>query len=420
MNFMNDQFSHWATVDEAGRVIIPPETAARLGIKPGSQLRLEEQGNQIRLHRPADHLNKVYIEPTTLCNLDCTMCVRNGWEETLGRMTEETFECIFNGLKELDSRPTVFFGGIGEPLYHPSTVRWIARVKELGCKVELITNGTTLTERRARQLVKAGLDVLWVSIDGATPEHYADVRLGAQLPHVLENLDRLRRMRSGGHFPKPVIGIAFVAMRKNIQDLPTLLTLGRQLGATLFNVSNVMPYTEDMQAESLFTKDAQKYSLFPSPMVPHLSLPKMDLDEFTQDAFIQAVNSGYHVNFAGNSFSNANDICNFIQSGSMSIAFDGFVSPCWPLMHTHTSYLHNKARHSRRHTIANVRERSLLEIWNDPGYFDYRQKVQGFRFAPCTFCGGCEMSEANDEDCIGNEFPACGGCLWSQGVIQCP
>jgi hypothetical protein len=46
--------------------------------------------------------------------------------------------------------------------------------------------------------------------------------------------------------------------------------------------------------------------------------------------------------------------------------------------------------------------------------------VQGFAFAPCTFCGGCEMLDGNEEDCLGNEFPACGGCLWAQGLIQCP
>ncbi len=415
-----DHFSQWATVDEAGRVILPAEIAARLGVLPGARLRLDEKGNQLRLLRPASQLTKVYIEPTTLCNLDCTMCERNGWDEKLGRMSAQTFEHIFRGLQEISPVPTVFFGGIGEPLSHPATVQWVKRVKDLGCRVELITNGTPLTEKRSRQLIEAGLDVLWVSIDGATPEHYADVRLGSELPKILANIDRFRRLRSGGHFPKPEIGIAFVAMRQNFNDLPALLQIGRQLGATLFSVSNVMPYTADMQSQSLYSKTLKNIAYIPSPMLPHLNLPKIDLDEFTQNAFIQAVNSGYHVNFAGNHFSNSNDVCNFVQSGTMSIAWDGYVSPCWPLMHTHTSYLHGKPRLSRRHTIAHVSQRSLLEIWNEPAYFDYREKVQSFRFAPCTFCGGCDLSEANEEDCYGNEFPACGSCLWSQGVIQCP
>ena len=35
------------------------------------------------------------------------------------------------------------------------------------------------------------LDVLWVSLDGATPEGFGDVRLGAELPLILENLRHL-------------------------------------------------------------------------------------------------------------------------------------------------------------------------------------------------------------------------------------
>jgi MoaA/NifB/PqqE/SkfB family radical SAM enzyme len=71
--------------------------------------------------------------------------------------------------------------------------------------------------------------------------------------------------------------------------------------------------------------------------------------------------------------------------------------------------------------IGNVGERSLDEIWNDPEYLAYRERLHNFVFAPCTFCGGCDLSEANEEDCLGNTtFPVCGGCLWAQGIIQCP
>lgn len=41
-------------------------------------------------------------------------------------------------------------------------------------------------------------------------------------------------------------------------------------------------------------------------------------------------------------------------------------------------------------------------------------------YSPCHVCGGCQLLEKNEEDCYGNTFPACGGCLWAQGVIQCP
>lgn len=411
----------WAEVDEHGRLILPPDVAEQYGLKPGSKVRLDEGHNFVRLHRPVTHLTKIYIEPTVACNLDCITCFRNAWDQPIGRMSDETFERFYAGLKEMSPLPSVYFGGIGEPLFHPKTISWIKRIKELGVKVELITNGTILNEKIARQLIDAGLDILWVSLDGATPESYEDVRLGAELPVVLENLRRLFRMRGGGHFPTPEIGVAFVAMKRNIADLPRIIKLGHTFGAKYYSVSNVQPATKEMQAERLYTRTMRNIAYMPSPMLPKLSLPKMDFNEETQAALTEAFNSGCNVSFAGNNWGGANDVCNFVESGTMTVAWTGDVSPCWPLMHTHVSYLHNKPRLSKKHVIANVKDRLLEDIWLDQEYLAYRERLHSFVFAPCTFCGGCDLSESNEEDCMGNtNFPVCGGCLWAQGIIQCP
>ena len=147
----------------------------------------------------------------------------------------------------------------------------------------------------------------------------------------------------------------------------------------------------------------------------------MDFNEATQSALMQAFNSGCNVSFAGNNWGGANDTCDFVESGTMSIAWNGDVSPCWPLMHTHTSYLHNKPRILKKHAIGNVDKRSLHDLWFDKDYLAYRERLHNFVFAPCTFCGGCDLSETNEEDCIANTiFPVCGACLWAQGIIQCP
>lgn len=412
----------WAEVDKQGRLILPPEVAQQYGLNPGSKVRLDEGHNFVRMHRPVTHLTKVYIEPTVACNLDCITCFRNAWEQPIGRMTDETFENIFNGLKQMDPSPSVYFGGIGEPLFHQKTIGWIRRIKqELGVKVELITNGTTLTENKTRELIDSGLDVLWVSLDGATPESFADVRMGAELPIILENLRRLFKMRKGGHFPQPEIGVAFVAMKRNINDLPKIIKLGHTFGAKYYSVSNIQPATAEMQADRLYLRTMRNIAYLPSPVLPKLSLPKIDFNEDTQAALTEAFNSGCNINYAGNNWGGANDVCNFVESGTMSIAWTGEVSPCWPLMHTHMSYLHNKPRLSKKHIIGDVSNQSLEEIWFDPEYLAYRERLHNFVFAPCTFCGGCDLSEANDEDCLGNDIaPVCGGCLWAQGIIQCP
>mgnify|MGYP003377932975 CR=1 FL=1 len=148
----------WGYVDDAGRLVLSPEMRRSLGLEPGARMRLERDGNTIRLHRPLGHLAKVYIEPTNGCNLDCVTCFRNAWAADIGRMRDATFAAILEGLAAIDPPPTVYFGGIGEPLYHPRTVEWVAQAKQLGARVELITNGTLLTEKRSRQLIDAGLD----------------------------------------------------------------------------------------------------------------------------------------------------------------------------------------------------------------------------------------------------------------------
>jgi MoaA/NifB/PqqE/SkfB family radical SAM enzyme len=410
----------WGCVDDEGRLVIPPELRRSLGLEPGARLRLEREGNTIRLHRPLGHLAKVYVEPTNACNLDCVTCFRNAWESPLGRMSEETFAAVMAGVAAIDPPPTVYFGGIGEPLAHHRTLTWIAQAKQLGARVELITNGTLLTADASQALIDAGLDLLWVSIDGATPESYADVRLGAELPNVLANLRDFRTLRKGHKTKKPEIGIAFVAMRRNIADLPAVLKIARQLGALHFSVSNVLPVTAALQDEVLYTESMRSITYLASQHMPRLSLPKLDFDAATRDALFEAFQSGFAVSYAGANWGGANDVCDYIESGSLTVGWNGDVAPCWPLLHTHGSFLHGKPHTSYRHIVGNVRERSLLDLWHDPDYVAYRERVQGFAFPPCTFCGGCDVSVANLEDCIGNDGPVCGACLWAQGLIRCP
>ena len=417
---MDDNRAMWAEVDEQGRLIMPAKLVEQFGLVPGARLRVEDLANNMRLHRPVSQLAKVYVEPTNRCNITCVTCMRNIWDEPLGKMSRETFEHILAGLEQITPRPLVFFGGIGEPLFHAQTVEMIERVRAIGCKVELITNAILLNAERSKRLIDAGIDTLWVSIDGARPESYEDVRLGAELPRVIENLETFRSLRHHSFRPTPEIGINFVALKRNINDLPEVLRLAQSLGARRFMVSNVLPYDEQMNRETLYTGALNNIAYLQSQWLPRLSIPKMDIDDTTQAAFIAALKSGWNVTFAGSNLGGANDVCNFIEGGALAIGWDGSVAPCIPLLHTHTTYLRNRQRLIRRHIIGKVGERDLLDLWHDPDWVAYRERVHSFAFAPCSFCGGCEMLDSNVEDCIGNKFPVCGGCLWAQALIQCP
>jgi MoaA/NifB/PqqE/SkfB family radical SAM enzyme len=331
-----------------------------------------------------------------------------------------TFARVIAGLRAFTPPPVVFFGGFGEPLAHRDIVSMITQAKALGARVELITNGTLLDEALARQLIAARLDVLWVSLDGTTPESFADVRLGAALPQILDNVMRFRDLRDRSYYPVPELGIAFVAMKRNIAQLPDLLVLSRWLGAAHVKVTNVLPYTADLRDEILYWRILMDGDCPPSPGVPHVMLPKININDVTRRPLYHVLNSHRTITYADYNLQSLHDRCPFVEGGTLAIAWDGGVSPCLPLMHDHVSYVDRYERHSRRYTVGNVNDDDLIDVWQQTDYLAFRRRVREFEFAPCTSCGGCQLLEANEEDCIGNTFPTCGGCLWAQGVIQCP
>ncbi|MFU8771542.1 MAG: SPASM domain-containing protein [Anaerolineales bacterium] len=408
------------SVDENGKLSLPTELAAKWGIKPGASIRIDAYENGLFLRRPTTQISKIYIEPTNQCNLECRTCIRNIWDEAPGFMSDTTFGHIIQEEVGLETSPTIFFGGFGEPLYHPNIADMVAQASAAGANVELITNGTLLSLDISRKLIKAGLKRLWVSLDGATPESYADVRLGAQLPQVLKNLAAFRDARPPGHQAEPRIGIVFVAMRRNLSELPDLIHLGTRLGATKFLVSNVLPHTEEMRAELLYSQSLSEITYLPSIWVPHLDLAKLDLNPESGKVLLETLQTGINLSYSGQNLGSTNDKCPFIEAGTVVFGWDGSVYPCLPLSHDFSSYLNNRRRHSRRYVLGNINQDELDTIWDQPDYRQFRRRVQDFHFSPCTFCGGCDLVEANEEDCYGNTFPTCGGCLWAQGVLRCP
>ena len=86
--------TNWAEVDEQGRLTLPVDLIKQYGLEPGARVRIDTDNNSLRLHRPATHLAKVYVEPTNFCNIDCLTCMRNNWEVEIGHMSAATFDRV--------------------------------------------------------------------------------------------------------------------------------------------------------------------------------------------------------------------------------------------------------------------------------------------------------------------------------------
>ncbi len=407
-------------VDDNGQLVVPPELVRQFGLTPGARIPVDQMEDSLRLYRPVTSLAKVYVEPTSRCNLHCRTCIRNSWDEPLGSMTAETYRHVLEGLKGFDPLPLVFFGGFGEPLAHPRIGKMVAQAKALGAQVELITNGILLDEAHTRALVTAGLDRLWVSLDGATPDGYTDVRLARALPQIIEHLVHFQEIsvQLTGH--RTEVGVAFVAMKRNVAELPSLVHMSRLIGASCYLVTNVLPYTADACPETLYNLSLNRLPEAATAFSPQVDLPRIDFNEETRNPLHTLLRTVGNVRQEGEIRDRSANQCPFILRGSTAVAWDGSLSPCLALLHNTRQYLDGRARTTRRYILGNVRERSLRGLWEDREYLAFRQRVQRFNYPPCTRCGGCPKVEKNEDDCFGNSFPTCGACLWAQGVIRCP
>jgi radical SAM protein with 4Fe4S-binding SPASM domain len=173
---------------------------------------------------------ELQIEVTGACNLSCRMCLVN-YRPRLGR-AEGAFDlgAFLRLVDELPDLETVTLQGLGEPLLAPGLVEMVRHVAARGARVGFNTNGMLLTRRRAEGLVDAGLDWLHVSLDGATATTHEDIRAGVDFATVVANLRGLTELLAARGACRPTISIVFVAMRRNVSELPAVVRLAEACG----------------------------------------------------------------------------------------------------------------------------------------------------------------------------------------------
>ncbi len=404
---------------EDGRLAVPPGLEKRLGLDAGAGVEVVFDGGRAEILPNIHSLNRLYIEPTSRCNLACRTCIRNTWDEPMGDMDAETFERLAGGLRRFPHLESVMFGGFGEPTAHPRILDMVRAVKAPGLRAEMTTNATLLDDNLIEGLLRERLDMLWISLDGTTEESFDAIRAGASLSRVMENVERLAR-RNGRDGHEIEIGIAFVIMKTNLQDVKHLDRLARSVGARRIVVSHVLPYSEAMEKEMLCLQTLTLETFTFAPGKTELSLPRIDVNNTTKDMLFNLLQGFENLTFMGNRIAVDARRCRFVRDRTAFVRWDGKVSPCMGLLHSHKTYLYGLERRVKSHTFGDVHAAEFFDIWNSKAYADFRDKVKTFDFSPCHVCGGCSLLENNREDCYGNTFPACGGCLWAQGIIQCP
>ena len=335
--------------------------------------------------RGHDTLQKLYIEPSSKCNLNCAMCFRNGWiGEQQGFMEDAVFDRILASLRAMPP-VRVLFGGMGEPLLHPRLPQWIAGLHEASCRTELITNGTLLDPALSLELLRCGLDRVWVSMEGFSREACGRDRRGSTLNGLTANLEGYNRARE--RCGRGELGIAFVMLPENMTELNRINAFADRYGADALNISHAIPAGPVSREEALFR---DRY-------------PVGEMARWRSDFSPPKA-----------------DYCRFVSEGNCFVRWDGDVAPCMQLLHECSTYLFEEKRCIHRRSFGSIRHSSLREIWEFEEYSLFRARVKAFDFPSCIHCDGCDDRLSNMTDCAFNPFPTCGACLWAQGIIFCP
>ncbi|GAE86969.1 radical SAM protein [Acetivibrio straminisolvens] len=113
---------------------------------------------------------------TYACNIKCRFCYAGCTGVKKSReLDKEGFQKVLDIIRYEAEVPSVSFTG-GEPLLNknlPELIKYASKVN--GMRVNLITNGTLITPKKAKELAKAGLSSAQVSIESPNASEHDSI-----------------------------------------------------------------------------------------------------------------------------------------------------------------------------------------------------------------------------------------------------
>ncbi|MGH9712301.1 MAG: pyrroloquinoline quinone biosynthesis protein PqqE [Candidatus Acidiferrales bacterium] len=186
------------------------------------------------MESPSSNPLALIAELTHRCPLHCVYC-SNPLELSRrdNELSKEEWERVLREAGELGVLQVDFTGG--EPLARPDLVPLIRAARAAGLYASLITSGLPLDEKHLEELVRAGLDHLQLSFQGAHEEsanEFAGTKAHAQKFRVAGWVKRHRI----------ALTLNFVIHRQNLEQLEEMLELTEQIGPARVEFAHVQYY----------------------------------------------------------------------------------------------------------------------------------------------------------------------------------
>lgn len=353
------------------------------------------QDTQIIL-RKTDNIQKLYLEVSSQCNFACEMCFRHSFSTPFGSMSEELLNKVRDEIETLPGLKEIVLGGLGEPLLHPQINELISFIKSKGISVTITTNGALL-ESFIDFFIEQEVDKIVLSFETGDIGHANENYLFNTIENIKQKKDRLKKNH-------PVISISMVVTRENIHDLAHIAKRIRNSDTREVLLSNLLPANEEHR----------ELVLYPMPEPDEIKTFKTDLFRNILLDKVSCNSPAFEIKTERS--------CDFIENRSLVVRWDGEVSPCYRLLYSRNEIILNNTKEIKACSFGNIREQSLLDIWNGREYTWFRFTVHNSRYPSCIDCplrDGCEFVESTKADCWGNEN-SCADCLWARRFVKCP
>ncbi len=205
------------------------------------------------------------------------------------------------------------------------------------------TNAHFLNDENAQKTVESGLHRLIISIDGASQETYESYRKEGDLSQVLEGTKNILKWRKKLKSKGPKVVWQFLVVKPNEHEIPKIMQLAQEYGVDKVAFKTAQVYDYENGNELIPTID--KYSRYRSNKDGTYTI-KNDLEDKCWKMWQSCV-----------------------------ITWDGHVIPCC---------FDKDASHS----MGNIREKSLEEIWFSKPYQNFRNALFTSR-SEIEICKNC-------------------------------
>jgi MoaA/NifB/PqqE/SkfB family radical SAM enzyme len=176
----------------------------------------------------------IKVEPTNLCQMRCEGCRQSQGahrNRSAGRrqMRPDQFREVLAPFSSRLLGVSLSLGG--EPLMHRDLPSLIEEAHRQRVAVTFPTNlSLDLDNEAIERLVCSGVDTMYVSLDGASPDTYARYRIGGDFALILANVKALAAARARHGRRRPRLVWKFVVFPHNQHEVDQVRRSYRELG----------------------------------------------------------------------------------------------------------------------------------------------------------------------------------------------